>query len=538
MVETLAGVLGGFGLFAVGLSLLSENLKAVADRRLRLIAKRWTGNRVKAYGWGIMLGLISQSAAASTFISVGLLKSGLVATVPALALLMGSYAGLTILVVVVTLDVEVFSLYAIGLAGIAIIGSRNRSVRTFATAIFGGALMILGLVLLKEAAAPLAQQPWFEGAIAWAHDSLWLVFFVSAALTFVVQSTAVVCVLGVTLAAVGVLGVNEALMLVYGSCAGSGVLVYMLSLNVRGRARQVAMYTVLDNVMVCLVFVPLLLLEIYFDIPLVRTLVLSVNVGLQQQLALVYVLVGVALAPFMLAVLGPTARLLERLWPATQAEHIGRTQFIQDRAIDDLATSVVLADLEQRRILAMFPRYIESVREGTQPGELREAVTGVLSETQAFLAELCVSREAHTVEDRAVLLIRQSLLVWFEERLAALCAALGQLGSGSSLRTSVVEGVDAVLLCLIEAVETDDDDLWSYVRRLTEERGEPMRKVRAAYLSGEHPLGDREAAGSVIAVTTSVEQVFVILDKLAQEFSHSSAMGMATTGSVRDRVKG
>ena len=195
---------------------LSETLKAVADRRLRLIAKRWTGNRVKAYGWGIMLGLISQSAAASTFISVGLPRSGLVSTVPALALLMGSYAGLTILVVVVTLDVEVFSLYASGLASIAIIGSRNRSVRTFATAIFGGALMILGLVLLKEAAAPLAQQPWFDGAIAWAHDSLWLVFLVSAALTFVVQSTAVVCVLGVTLASVGVLGVNETLMLVYG----------------------------------------------------------------------------------------------------------------------------------------------------------------------------------------------------------------------------------------------------------------------------------------------------------------------------------
>ena len=105
---------------------------------------------------------------------------------------------------------------------------------------------------------------------------------------------------------------------------------------------------------------------------------------------------------------------------------------------------------------------------------------GVLSETQAFLAEPCVSREAHAVEDRAVLLIRQSLLVWFEERLAALCAPLGQLSAGSSQRTSVVEGVDAVLLCLIEAVETDDDDLWSYVRRLTEERGEPMRKVRAA----------------------------------------------------------
>lgn len=532
MVETLAGVLGGFGLFAVGLSLLSENLKAIADRRLRQIARRWTGNRFTAYGWGVLLGLISQSAAASTFITVGLLRSGLVGTVPALALLMGSYAGLTILVLIVTLDVEIFSLYVLGLAGIAVFGSRTRSVRRVATAFFGGALMILGLVLLREGAAPLAQQSWFEGSIAWAHDSLWLIFFLSAALTFAVQSTAVVCVIGVTLASVGILGVNETLMLIYGSCAGSGAVVYVLSLNIRGRARQVAMYTVLDNILVCLVFVPLLLVEAYFDVPLVRALVLSVDLALQQQLSLVYVLVGVALAPLMLAVLGPTARLLERFWPATQAEQIGRTQFIHDRAIADLSTSVALADLEQRRILAMLPRYIDSVREDSRLDELREAVGGVLSDTQAFLVELCASREVHVVEERAALLIRQSLLTWLEDRLANLCAALRALDVGSSLRTSVAEGVDTVLICLIEAVETDDDDLWRYVRVLTADRGEPMREVRAAYTGSAQAPGDREASGPIIAVTSSVEQVFVILGKLAQEFSDSSAM------SARDDSRG
>lgn len=526
MLETLAGVLGGFGLFAVGLSLLSENLKAIADRRLRLITKRWTANRFKAYGWGALLGLVSQSAAASTFIAIGLLRSGLVGTVTAFALLMGSYAGLTILVLIVTLDVEILSLYLLGLAGITIVAFKAQSVRRIAVAVFGGSLMILGLVLLKQAAAPLAQQSWFDGSIAWASDSLWLVFVVSALLTLVVQSTAVVCVIGVTLASVGVLGVDEALMLVYGSCAGSGALVYLLSLNVRGRARQVAMYTVLDNAMVCLVFVPLLLLEVYFDIPLIRALVLSVDLGLQQQLALVYVLVGVALAPLMLAVLGPTARLLERLWPPTEAEQIGRTHFIQDRAIDDLSTSVELADLEQRRLLAMFPRYLETVRVDTQLDELREALRGILLETHAYLTDLCASRESHAVEDRAALLIRHSLLVWFEDRLAALCVALYQLDAHSSLRTSILEGVDAVLICLIEAVQTDDDDLWSYVRHLTAERGEPMRKVRTVYASGDGATRGEGESGSFIAVTSSVEQVFLILGKLTEEFGSSLAMSL------------
>ena len=523
MIETLAGILGGFGLFAVGLSMLSENLKAIADRRLRLIAKRWTGNRLSAYGWGVLLGVISQSTAASTFITVGLMRSGLVGTVTSLALLMGSFVGLTFLVLFVTLEVQVFSLYVLGLAGIAIFGFRGGSVRRAATAIFGGALMILGLVLLKESATPLAEHPLIDESISWARESLWLVFFVAAALTFLVQSSAVVCVVGVTLASVGVLGVDETLMLVYGTCAGSGAVVYALAFNIRGRARQVAMYTVLDNALVCLVFVPLLLIEVYFDIPLVRALVLSVSLGLQQQLALVYVLAGCALAPVMLALLGPIAKLLERLWPATHAEEISRTRFIHDHAISDLSTSLTLADLEQRRILTLFPRYIQAVREGTPPTDLHEAVTSVLSETNVFLTELCASRESHAVEDRAALLIRQSLLTWFEERLAALCSALRELDTGSSLRTNAVEGVDAVLLCLIDAVESEDEELWDYVHRMTHEHGEPMRKVRATYISGQLASRDPEVSGPVIAVTSALEQVFLILGKLADEFGNLSA---------------
>ena len=38
MIALLGGVLGGLGLFFVGMWLLSENLKAMSSRRLRVIA--------------------------------------------------------------------------------------------------------------------------------------------------------------------------------------------------------------------------------------------------------------------------------------------------------------------------------------------------------------------------------------------------------------------------------------------------------------------------------------------------------------------
>ena len=49
-----------------------------------------------------------------------------------------------------------------------------------------------------------------------------------------------------------------------------------------------------------------------------------------------------------------------------------------------------------------------------------------------------------------------------------------------------------------------------------------MRRVLGAYAIGKAGLGNGKASASVIAVTSSVEQVFVILGKLTQEFGSSS----------------
>ena len=93
----------------------------------------------------------------------------------------------------------------------------------------GGALVILGLVLLKDAAAPLAEQPWFREMLEGTGDSLALAFLVAALLTFIVQSSSAVTVFGISLAAIGLLSVEQAIMIMYGSLAGSGAILYLLS---------------------------------------------------------------------------------------------------------------------------------------------------------------------------------------------------------------------------------------------------------------------------------------------------------------------
>ena len=408
MNELLAGVAGGLGLFVIGMWLLTENLKTLATRRMRRTAGRWTANPFSALAWGALAGAITQSMSAMTFIVVSILRSGIITTRGALALILGGSVGVSALVVIVTFDIKVISLYVLGIAGAVVVSERLSRFRPVAASFLGGALIILGLVLLKDAAAPLAAQPWFRELLEGTGDSLALAFLAAALLTFIVQSSSAVTVFGISLAAVGVLSVDQTIMIMYGSLIGSGAILYVLSTGLVGRSRQVAMYLVGYNVLICAVLVPLLYFEIQSGVPLVKASALSLGLGLDQQLAAVYVFLCLFLLPVMLAGLGWSASVLERLWPSSPADALARPQYIHDHASVDVETSVVLVDLEQRRAIRDLSEYFGAVRRVERIEPLRAATRKLLSDVTEFLDDLHTLHPMHASKTRTRCAIARS----------------------------------------------------------------------------------------------------------------------------------
>ena len=526
MNELLAGVAGGLGLFVVGMWLLTENLKTLATRRMRRTAGRWTANPFSALAWGALAGAITQSMSAMTFIVVSILRSGIISTRGALALILGGSVGVSALVVIVTFDIKVISLYVLGIAGAVMVSERLSRFRPVAASFLGGALVILGLVLVKDAAAPLAQQPWFRELLEGTGDSLALAFLAAALLTFIVQSSSAVTVFGISLAAVGVLSVDQTIMIMYGSLIGSGAILYVLSTGLVGRSRQVSMYLVGYNVLICAVLVPLLYFEIHSGVPLVKASALSLGLGLDQQLAAVYVFLCLFLLPVMLAGLGWSASVLERLWPSSPADALARPQYIHDHASVDVETSVVLVDLEQRRAIRDLSEYFDAVRRDERIEPLRAATRKLLSDVTEFLDDLHTLHPMHGVEDQNSLRNRQKLVVWLEDALGALCETLADLDDRSALaelRTTVCESVDGVLLSLVDAMESDDRVTWELTRQLTGDRGEMMRDIRTRYLAWEPQLQKVELL-NVLLITNAVEESFFLFAKMEKEFNPASGI--------------
>ena len=521
MVEHFAGAVGGLGLFVAGMWFLTENLKKMASRRLRRIAQRLTGHPLSAFFWGGVAGGATQSMTGLVFIVVSILRSGMITTKSAFALILGGCGGVTLLVLAVTLDVRVVALFLLGLSGLALASKRLSNYRQVTAAFLGGAMLVFGLMLLKESAAPVADQPWFRDIMEGTGSSLLLAFLIAMGLTAAVQSSSTVSIFGISLSAAGVLTVDQAVMVIYGTFIGSSAIMYILSANLTGRSRQVPMYLVYLNVVICAVMIPLFYAELYFGVPAVKALVLALPFELEQQLAFVYLIGSLALVPLLFLLLGPTARLFERFWPVSYIDELSRAHFIYDHASVDLDTSAMLVDLEQKRVFGIFSKYFEVVRQGGNLVPVQDACRNVIGEIGNFLDELHASSTLQGMEIRNAMMSRLKLLSWMESEVGAMCQVLLEVKDRPGLerfRGDICEGVDALLMSVIHAMESGDEASWTMAAQLIGDRRAQMREMRARYVGLATPLLQQELA-KVLFVTNAVEETFFLMSKLEAEFN-------------------
>ena len=543
MIAILGGVVGGIGLFFMGARLLSEHLKALADRRVRMSAARWTGSHWAGCAWGIIAGAITQSMQALTFISIGMLRSGLLTARRTMLLLIGGNVGVVLMLLIVMYDIRLAVLYVLGAAhvitAIATKGnSGNTRLQTMSAALFGMGTMVLGFLVLRESVAPLSNDPWFTSAVHWAIHSSLLCLAVGLAMCILVQSTAVVVISVAGMAATGLFDVEQIMLIHAGACLGSGLILYLLSINLKGRPRQVAMFQVLHNCALFTLFAPVVLAEVHLGVPLIKAVLLSVNLPLEQLLGIYFIFCEVIIGMIQLVFFSAFERTLARWWPATEVERLSEPQFVHDRALDDPEISMLLADREQRRLLDIFSRCLDTVRRDVELGGLRPAANDVLNRIGEFLEDLGARYPDRGVEDHVSLLTRQRLFFWLDERVLELCAVLHATPRRSALeawRMGLVEGVDAILMTLGDMLSTEDESSCWSMAEILDDRSEKMRRMRSTHFGGESHLTTHERM-IVLRVTSATEHVFLLLTKLAHEYRRAAAPPAPKTSPVaKDR---
>ena len=94
-MSTTISILGGVGLFLLGMTVMTEGLKALAGSSLRTVLARAAATPMRGALLGAIATLIVQSSSATTMTTIGLVSAGLLTFPQGLGLVFGANVGTT-----------------------------------------------------------------------------------------------------------------------------------------------------------------------------------------------------------------------------------------------------------------------------------------------------------------------------------------------------------------------------------------------------------------------------------------------------------
>ncbi len=94
-MSTAITILGGVGLFLLGMTVMTDGLKALAGSALRTVMAKAAATPLSGAFWGAVVTLLVQSSSAVTMTTIGLVNAGLLTFPQGLGLVFGANVGTT-----------------------------------------------------------------------------------------------------------------------------------------------------------------------------------------------------------------------------------------------------------------------------------------------------------------------------------------------------------------------------------------------------------------------------------------------------------
>lgn len=306
---TLLNLAGAIALLLWGTHMVQSGIQRTFGPKLRSVLGNALKSQPRAFLAGLGVTAVLQSSTATGLMVSGFAAAGLVDLVPALAVMLGANVGTTLIVQVLSFDGAAFS-PALILVGVMLFrrGSVERT-RDIGRVFIGLGLMLLALHQLLELMTPYEDAPslrMFLGAVA----TMPLIdVLLAAVVTWAAHSSVAVILLIMSFAAKGVVPPEAAFALVLGANIGSAINPVLEGASGGGAAaRRLPVGNLLNRILGTVV-------ALAFLGPIGELMVvLQPDNG--RAVADFHTLFNLALALLFFPVLGPFAKLLEKLMPA------------------------------------------------------------------------------------------------------------------------------------------------------------------------------------------------------------------------------
>jgi phosphate:Na+ symporter len=399
-MSTAISVLGGVGLFLLGMTVMTDGLKALAGSALRGMLSKAAATPLLGSFWGAIVTLLVQSSSATTMTTIGLVSAGLLTFQQGLGLVFGANVGTTgtgwlVALIGVRVSLTAAALPMIFVGALTKLLARGR-LSGVGAALAGFGLVLFGLTTLQQGMGGLAERlhPADLPAVLGGPEARWwsgllgvLVLVVTGlVMTALMQSST--AAVAVTLSAhyAGAVGLDQACALIIGQNIGTATSSALAAIGASTTAKRLAIAYVLFKLIAALI--ALVLFPIVIPL-LLRASSTVDGVTLLAAYHTAYNVVGVVA---LLPLINWFTRLVERILP----EHGSPLTRCLDASA--LTTPIVAVEAVRRtiaRVLVTVCGSVEAALAGrAEPIRLgKEAVSAheaadALRQAQIFLSDV------------------------------------------------------------------------------------------------------------------------------------------------------
>lgn len=384
-------ILGGVGLFLLGMAVMTDGLKALAGSALRTVLGKAAATPVSGAFWGAIITLLVQSSSAVTMTTIGLVSAGLLTFPQGLGLVFGANVGTTgtgwiVALIGVSVSLSTYALPMIFVGALAKLLSGGR-IAAAGSALAGFALVLYGLTTLQQGMGGLAESlnpadlPAVLGApgVGWTAGSVGLVILivVGLAMTAVMQSSTAAIAVTISAFHAGAVGLEQGAALIIGQNIGTATSSALAAIGASATAKRLALAYVLFKSIAALIAIAIF----PFTAALMRRFAASVDgTTLLAAYHTAYNVVGVAV---LLPAMPWFTRVVERLLPSKETA--------LERALDPSAlVNPVVAVETTRRVVAEILKTTSAALSAGAEGMTQRAATAAaaLEEARDFLSEL------------------------------------------------------------------------------------------------------------------------------------------------------
>ena len=501
-IELAAFVLGGIGIFLIGIHYAGSHLQKITGGSFQHLITKASGHPVGMFASGTTLGFMTQSGKAAAFILSDFVQAGMMKVGQAAPIVFWANAGCSMIVFASMVSLKVLALMVLGVTAL---GSTFHFPKRFVNgygALFGLAMIMYGLYLVKSGAAGFAGADWVAPLLQSIHDHYMIAFIMGLVLTLLVQSNLAIMMIAIAFAAAGFLELEETAMAMYGAQAGTGLLTYVFSFHAHGRARQVVATQIAFDTVATVTFVILFYVELLSGWPLVFSIARKLSGELGTQAVYVALIFQFGAALLLLLVHRPILERIRQWFPPSSAEVLSKEAFIHERASDSPDTALMLVEKEQFRLLERLPQYIDYVRENTNgsgkhhPDAYHEAFTRISGKIGSTLAQVSAHGLGQATSDQLIRTTKlEEQLVTLEDivhRLAVQMLDEHDSSRAGALGRNIMESIDFMILTAIDAIESKDSDEIATLEMLTQDRSAMMTKIRHNYFESEKDLSNKD----------------------------------------------